>query len=76
MKEWFLFFAGLCSGGFMFSVFCLFREVYGDRQQSTCSLCEEASADGYDEDLGPVCAKCECELSEVGARLMKLSNKL
>jgi hypothetical protein len=84
MKDLFLFLAGTCAGTLIFSVTCLLREVYGTRKEDRfqyrgglkCKLCGGLGADCHDEDLGPVCASCEIELSRVGATLMKLSDKI
>ena len=59
----------------------LFREFYGhtsleETSRVKCKLCGEYGAEGWDEDIGPVCAECEVELSRVGAQLMRLSNHI
>lgn len=76
MRDSLLFLAGTSFGMLIFSLSTLFRELYGEIKKPICVLCKEAAADGYDQDLGSVCAKCEVELNQVGAQLMRLSGKI
>ncbi len=77
MRDIFLFLFGGTAGMAIVSLIQIGRELYGfHKEDQKCALCGIRNPDGCDEDLGPVCAKCEVELSEVGACLMRLSNKI
>lgn len=79
MKDYFLFLAGTCSGALIFSFSCIIRELYGFHQEDKkllCKLCGARHPDAWDEDLGSVCSECEIQLTEVGAQLVKLSEKI
>ncbi len=73
MRDIFLFLFGGAAGMALVSFIQIGRELYGfHKDDQKCALCKCKHPDGYDEDLGPVCAKCEIELSEVSKRLAKL----
>lgn len=78
MKDSLLVLIGICwGGGISLLLSCIIYELRDFREKDRrCAVCRQMNPEYYDEDLGLVCEKCDADLRDVDAYLVRLSEKI